>query len=281
MIRKFLYIIVFTLLFTSIGKVSAQTDKELKIPVQISKVVRDFSKDTSITRISFGEDGDKTRERIYLKFDISTVKNLTVNTANLNLKVSSCGGPEINVSFGRIIGEWDPSTITWENKPGFSTPNGSFFLDCVNQIASFDMRDILEVWMNNDYPNYGIVIYGPEDLTNSQYFREFDLSAENSFIAINYSDAPKTQTDQNARVVDTNSIRIVLFLILTLIFAIIVFIIRLLFKKKKVADKEKIEDNVVTDLEKDSGKEKSDETPKKLIQPIKLASKKETNDKVQ
>jgi hypothetical protein len=173
--------------------------------------------------------------------------------AELHLKVSECSGSLVDVNIGRIISTWVPSTLTWKDKPGFSTPNSTISLDCMNGIAIWDITTIVKSWHEGRYENWGLTIYGPEDTGNPDYFRKFNLTDENSFVQVTYEltdnpikVVPEKETDWKK--ILTYVLSAFILLLLTLFLYYLSLILRKILKHRKSKKKKIVENKSIVDL---------------------------------
>ena len=112
-----------------------------------------------------------------MKFDLSPYSGATINDAYIRLYVFSHGGAfptdEIRITMNNA--DWDESTVTWSNKPGF---NGSIDLVAPGIIGWWDVyvTDWVQAIVDGTEPNYGFQVYKND--TDNDYF--FIYSKESS-----------------------------------------------------------------------------------------------------
>lgn len=105
--------------------------------------------------------------RSLIKFDLASLPaNQTITTATLRIYlVTSWDFPNTyrTITTYRVTSNWAENSITWNNAPGYGTPYGS------KSIAhsawgwyEFDVTNLVKSWVNGTYPNYGIMLRGPE-----------------------------------------------------------------------------------------------------------------------
>jgi len=81
----------------------------------------------------------------------------------------------------RITESWDEATVTFTNKPGYDTTSASSVV-CKNSEGweDFDVKDLLQKWLNKTYSNYGIYLW----IGSAQ-------SGITTFLSSDYSDSTK------------------------------------------------------------------------------------------
>jgi hypothetical protein len=88
----------------------------------------------------------------------------------------------ITYTFYLITADWDPETVTWNNKPPFDT-SLSIEKTCYNDNGEqyFDFTPFVVEWLENDYPKHGF-IFGPQSSDDyhgmSFYSGEYGASPE-------------------------------------------------------------------------------------------------------
>jgi hypothetical protein len=86
------------------------------------------------------------------------VQTLTVGTV-----CEEGARPTRTITTYRIASAWSESTVTWNNKPSFSTAYGSA---PVTHGAwgwySFNVTNLVRGWINGTIPNNGVMLRGPE-----------------------------------------------------------------------------------------------------------------------
>ncbi len=112
-----------------------------------------------------------------MKFDLSPYSGATINDAYIRLYVFSHGGAfptdEIRITMNNA--DWDESTVTWNNKPGF---NGRIDLVApgINGWWDIYVTDWVQAIVDGTEPDYGFQVYKGD--TDNDYF--FIYSKESS-----------------------------------------------------------------------------------------------------
>lgn len=102
--------------------------------------------------------------RTYIKFDLSGLSNIyadNVTAAWVRLEKYGGGGTP-QVAGYRVTGSWTSSTITWNNKPGYSTATGDHSDYAYNDSGAWWRMDncatLVRNWLRGTYSNYGLCI---------------------------------------------------------------------------------------------------------------------------
>lgn len=122
--------------------------------------------------------GDYIR-RSYIKFEFPEYlwgKNVT--SAKINIKKYS--GMEPHVKAYIVAGNWNPSTITWNNKPATSAAGTSEFTAIANKKNwySTSVTSQIKYFANERYPYYGFMLKDETESGTSQYTAFYSSDAE-------------------------------------------------------------------------------------------------------
>lgn len=112
------------------------------------------------SQLRTGFDTDYGIRRSYIKFNIpSSIPAGSITNANLHIEKLSGASPLVKAY--RCIGSWSSASITWKNKPSYTTTNEST-LSAVYSSGSawytMDVSSIVQSWVNGTYSNYGFVL---------------------------------------------------------------------------------------------------------------------------
>jgi len=140
------------------------------------------------------------RVRFYLRFDLSTLPaDSAVISATLSLYHSGGAdyeGCSSSVNFHPVTGNWDESTITWNNCPGCGASTGSVSTTTDDQgWVNVDLTAQVAAWAAGGQPNYGLAGIGPEGTPG--LLRLF-LSGESGLgpeLRVSYGPAPPPTLD--------------------------------------------------------------------------------------
>lgn len=138
--------------------------------------------------------------RSYIRFNLSSLPaNSTISSATLQLYQaggSDFPGQTRTVTFYRVTADWNETSITWNNRPGYAEAIGSVTTTYNFQgWLSLDLTNLVKGWVGGSQPNYGLVAIGPESIQG--VYRVFasgetDHSPE---LHINYLPAPPPVLD--------------------------------------------------------------------------------------
>ena len=116
-------------------------------------------------------------QRILLYFDLSAMPgDAQINSAELQLLLTNADGlPNATMSAYAVLDQWDELAATWNTQP---TWNSSVVVHApvglgTPGIVSWDVREILRVWLDGSLENHGLVLRGPEQ-DPTGWFRRFD-----------------------------------------------------------------------------------------------------------
>ena len=75
----------------------------------------------------------------------------------------------------RINSNWTEMNVTWNNQPSFAESYGSVDIVANDSwgYVNLDVTTLVQAWVNGSYPNYGIMLRGPEVSGSDSSWREF------------------------------------------------------------------------------------------------------------
>lgn len=98
--------------------------------------------------------------RSYIKFDIpSSIPSGSVTSARMDIEKLSGVAPTVKAY--RVTSSWSSGSITWNNKPGYSTSYASSTSSVLSSGSSWYIMDVtstVQHWVNGTYTNYGFVL---------------------------------------------------------------------------------------------------------------------------
>ncbi|MGQ9706278.1 MAG: DNRLRE domain-containing protein [bacterium] len=97
----------------------------------------------------------------------------------------------------RITGSWDEMTVKYSNKPDYdTTPVSSVVCKLSEGYEDFDVKQIVQDWLNDKYPNYGVYLYMGSPQSGITYWISSDrANADQRWkLYINYTDITKIDT---------------------------------------------------------------------------------------
>jgi hypothetical protein len=107
--------------------------------------------------------------RSLIKFDLSSVmllasqvKSATINLFSLNaLRAFENPTPALpaTTDLRQVTEDWDEQTVTWDSRPAVAaTPDASVVQTGVGQWVTFDVTDLVKLWLTDPSSNYGVHI---------------------------------------------------------------------------------------------------------------------------
>jgi hypothetical protein len=136
--------------------------------------------------------------RSLVKFNLSTIPSgSTINSATFKARHSyiSSGSGARDITVWRITGSWSEGSVTWNNKPGYGGSYDSVSIGHGNWgWYEWDVKDLVQEWVNGTYSNYGLMLRGPE--YSGAGFRGFS-TREGSYtpkLVVNFTTSPPTST---------------------------------------------------------------------------------------
>ncbi len=110
--------------------------------------------------------------RSLLRFDLSAIPaGTSISSARLYLNlVNSCdiGERTHTATVYRVSSTWSAGTVTWNNKPAYAEAYGSSAIPSRTWgWYSFDVTNLVRGWVNGSFPNYGLMVRGPESSDTS------------------------------------------------------------------------------------------------------------------
>jgi len=122
-----------------------------------------------------------------VKFDLSSYSGATVNNAYVQTYIYFTDDEYSNVKIGRNIADWSESTVTWNNRPGFS---GYISVPSVPSSGwwEIDVTSFVQEFIGGTYDNYGFRIgKGDSDYGYClMYSKESIHESERPYLELNY-----------------------------------------------------------------------------------------------
>lgn len=105
--------------------------------------------------------------RSLVRFDLSSIPSgASITSATLRLYLVNSWdypGKTRTITTYRIASSWSESSVTWNNKPSYAESYGSAGVTHGADVwYSFDVTNLVRGWVNGTWPNYGIMLRGPE-----------------------------------------------------------------------------------------------------------------------
>lgn len=130
--------------------------------------------------LRFGYGVSYHTSRSYVKFTIpDNVMHKDVTLSYISLRPSNVSNSPSLKAY-RVTGSWTSSTINWNNKPSYSTTNGSATAGVVGNWYRFYVTDIVADWVHESLNNYGFLIKDTADTVSGTWstFYSSDYSSD-------------------------------------------------------------------------------------------------------
>ena len=112
-----------------------------------------------------GVSEDKTARSLVF-FELSKIPSgAAINSATLRLRLVESQGASVRrtVTTYRVSADWSEIMVTWDSAPAHQEAYGdTHILHGDWDWHEFDVTDLVKAWLDGTYPNYGIMIRGPE-----------------------------------------------------------------------------------------------------------------------
>ena len=115
--------------------------------------------------------------RTYIKFTMpSNITASQVTSATLRIKKREHQTPTIKAY--RVTSNWSSSSVTWNNKPSYTTTNGTgtITLD-TGSWYKLDTTTLVKYWLAGTYSNYGFLLKEPSETNSSQKTKFYSSDA--------------------------------------------------------------------------------------------------------
>jgi len=105
--------------------------------------------------------------RSLVRFNVAGIPSgATIHSATLNLYLSSSydyEGHSVPITPYRVSSPWAVDTVAWNSAPSYAEAYpATWIIHGYGEWYSFDVTDLVRVWTDGIYPNYGIALRGPE-----------------------------------------------------------------------------------------------------------------------
>ena len=134
-------------------------------------------------------------QEIVIQFDLDSLpESLTVNLAELGVyNYQQYSGSSLTGEIYRVTESWDEYTLVNSIDHDSANPYDSIELYGTYSWHIFDITDLVQEWVDEDYDNYGIVFYGVSG--DGRYIRFYSREAgsDNPYLEIDYTDTTAVQ----------------------------------------------------------------------------------------
>ena len=106
----------------------------------------------------------------------SNITAAQVTSATLRIKKREHKTPTIKAY--RVTSSWSSSSVTWNNKPSYTTANGTgtITLD-TGSWYKLDTTTLVKYWLAGTYSNYGFLLKEPSETSSSQKTKFYSSDA--------------------------------------------------------------------------------------------------------
>lgn len=132
--------------------------------------------------LRMGWDSNYYIRRSYIRYDLSGLpaglNGYYLVEAYISLKLDSCGtSPSLKAY--RVTGSWSQSTITWDNKPGYSSSNPSdTAIPKSNNWYRLYVTNMVYNWYSGTFNNYGFLIKNDQESGTGNWSTFYSTEAD-------------------------------------------------------------------------------------------------------
>ncbi|MFC1926726.1 PKD domain-containing protein, partial [Chloroflexota bacterium] len=117
-----------------------------------------------------GDHVSNGHQRALLKFDLSSIpQGSTITSAEVGALMVAywkepdpAPAPTIQITSHRVTSGWGESTVTWNTAPTVAESYGSDYVGTTFGDYYWDVTSLVQGWLDGTYPNYGLMLKGPE-----------------------------------------------------------------------------------------------------------------------
>lgn len=134
-----------------------------------------------------------------MEIELPPLPVTSVDSAVLQLSVIVKTGPDPSpIVVNRVTEPFDAAAVTYNTLPAFEATSSQISVDETDlyKTVEIDITELVNQWLNGTYPNYGIALTNPDEMTLVQ-FGTNNIVYEPYFpkLIITYSDTPVPPTD--------------------------------------------------------------------------------------
>jgi len=117
-------------------------------------------------RVAFSSGPDSFHERALIRFDLSKMPpTAIVKSALFQAYLNSAGGSlaQVNMGVYQVTSVWTEGVVKWASQPSVNpSPVGWASVGKVLGYKSWNVKALVQGWINGSIPNYGLELRGPE-----------------------------------------------------------------------------------------------------------------------
>jgi len=147
-------------------------------------------------RVGYDTYLDPDGETLYslVRFNLVDISpEATVHTATLRLFLSGSydyPGHSVPITPHRISSPWGVDTVTWNSRPSYAEAYAPTWVTHGSGVwYSFDVTDLVRHWTMGTYPNYGLILLGPEVFDGWRTFAASETT-DPPHLVVSYEQAP-------------------------------------------------------------------------------------------
>lgn len=134
--------------------------------------------------LGFNQFGDRYgAQRILLRFNVDSIPdNARIRSAQIRLRLSF-SSPDTDAPMRTVIrrlaSDWSEFDVTWNSEPSWASVRDSSFIDSTPSYYEWEVPDLVQGWVDNSFPNFGVEIIGDENVQQRErvfYARETDTN---------------------------------------------------------------------------------------------------------
>ena len=158
--------------------------------------------DTSITKMPVGKNSTGTHRTLFKILNLKAeIEGKSVDSAKLTLYESGTGASGQTVRANRLIEDWSPSTVTWNNQPEWNT---AAYTDQVTTSGTKNTAKVFDCTafarnVSNGTSNYGLILRNMT--TNPSYAcfwgSRYATTSYRPKLVVTYYDSPTVHTSSN------------------------------------------------------------------------------------
>ena len=105
-------------------------------------------------------------ERILLRFNVDSIPDTAdINNARVRLYLLESiplNDSDMRTIIRRLNSDWDEALATWNTEPEWANIRDDTFIGNASQFYEWEITDLVESWVEGEFPNYGVEIIGDE-----------------------------------------------------------------------------------------------------------------------
>jgi len=135
-------------------------------------------------------------QRAFVVFELGSIPpGAYIERATLKATVVSAGSKgQIPLTVARVNGAWSEGGLTWNNQPPATDPYSSATSDQQSSDLTWDVTTLVSGWRAGTYPNFGVIVHGPEGYAFNRMLNAREKSAAELHVTYWLTPPAATQT---------------------------------------------------------------------------------------